>query len=113
LARYGGFQVDGFVNKETFPVLWNEIVLALPRVQLSDIVTAVVYVDLPDMKDRTESLAKAKSEAKLLGNKPVLKLAMMAVLATMEETNHRDLMVCVVEEEEVNTVMSSVASFLL
>ena len=80
-------QVDSFINnkKKTFPVvLWNEIVLALPKVQLFDIVKAVFYVNSPEMKEHAQSLAKTKSEAKLLGNKPVLKLDMMAATAAAE-----------------------------
>lgn len=43
----------------------------------------------------------ATTEAKLLGNKPVLKLDTMAAAAA--EGTIMDLIVCVVEEEEVNS----------
>jgi hypothetical protein len=69
-------QISFIKNKHDVLWHWNEIVLALPKPQMQDIVQAVFFLDSPDMNDhdRAEGLAKAQAVADVMGGKPYMRM---------------------------------------
>lgn len=73
-------QLHLFEQKHPTTLLWNEIVLKLPR-EMGDVVSAVTYVVLPDMdKAEVDKLRRrAQKEAIMLGHKPLLKVELTSL----------------------------------
>jgi hypothetical protein len=67
-------QIDFIEHRQDVLWHWNEIVLALPKPQMQDIVQAVFFLDSPDMDDddRAEGLKKARAVAGVMGGKPYM-----------------------------------------
>jgi hypothetical protein len=85
---------------QEWKLVWNEVVLELPKTQLSDVVLGVFYLDAPEWNDETRQASRvlAQREAKVLGNKPVFRLdtknSKKATTTTADDSSDHDILTC-------------------